>query len=64
MSAQSLRAGIIAAGRGERLKADIPKALVRVGVRTLIEQVLTSIAEAGASEVVIIINEESQAVRT
>lgn len=39
------------------------KPLVRVGGRTLVEQVLTSIAEAEPSEVVIIINEESTEVR-
>src|SRR5258706_193206 len=57
----TLRAGVIAAGRGDRLRqADQTlKPLVRVGGRTLIERVLASIAEAGASEVVVIINEES-----
>ena len=65
MSAPTLRAGIIAAGRGERLrtKAPVPKPLVKVGGRTLIEHVLTSFESAGASEVAVIINEESQAVR-
>lgn len=59
------RAGVIAAGRGERLRAAsaAPKPLVRVGGRTLIDRVLASIAETGPSEVAIIINEESLAVR-
>jgi NDP-sugar pyrophosphorylase family protein len=61
----SLRAGVIAAGRGDRLRngAQTLKPLVRIGGRTLIERVLTSIGEAGASEVVIIINEHSLEVR-
>jgi NDP-sugar pyrophosphorylase family protein len=59
------RAGIIAAGRGERLRgaAQPLKPLVRVGGQTLVERVLTSIGETEPSEVVIIINEESTEVR-
>src|SRR4051812_36022401 len=65
MSAQSLRAGVLAAGRGERLRvrpSDL-KPLTRVGGETLIERVLTSMAEAGAAEITVIINEDSLAVR-
>ena len=65
MSARALRAGILAAGRGERLRSrptDL-KPLARVGGSTLIERVLDSMAEAGATEVTIIINEDSEAVR-
>jgi NDP-sugar pyrophosphorylase family protein len=61
----SLRAGILAAGRGERLRKGNPdlKPLIKVGGETLIERVLRSMAEAGATEVVVIINEEFDAVR-
>jgi NDP-sugar pyrophosphorylase family protein len=65
MSDRSLRAGVLAAGRGERLRAhptDL-KPLTRIGGTTLIEHVLGSMAEAGASGVVVIINEDSVAVR-
>jgi NDP-sugar pyrophosphorylase family protein len=64
MSNESLRGGILAAGRGERLRrsSDL-KPLARVGDATLIEHVLRSMAAAGASEVVVIINEDSRAVR-
>jgi NDP-sugar pyrophosphorylase family protein len=59
-----LRAGLLAAGRGERLSAQSTlKPLVKVDGQTLIERVLTSMAEAGASEVMVIINEDSLAVR-
>ncbi len=60
-----LRAGVLAAGRGERLRssANPLKPLVEVDGRTLIERVLTSMADAGATEVVVIINEDSVAVR-
>jgi NDP-sugar pyrophosphorylase family protein len=59
------KAGIIAAGHGERLRPGTGtlKPLVRVGGETLIARVLGSIADAGASEVAIIVNDESLAVR-
>ena len=61
----TLRAGIIAAGRGDRLRGDAQtlKPLVRVGGRTLVEHVLESLGEAGPAEVAIIINDASTAVR-
>ena len=61
----SLRAGVLAAGRGERLRSQTNhlKPLVKVGSQTLIEHVLDSMSDAGASEVVVIINEDSLAVR-
>lgn len=61
----SLRAGVLAAGRGERMRTQSGplKPLVKVGDETLIEHVLNSMSEAGASEVFVIINEDSLAVR-
>jgi NDP-sugar pyrophosphorylase family protein len=61
----SLLAGILAAGRGERLRRGNAalKPLVKVGGETLIERVLKSMGEAGATEVVVIINEDSETVR-
>ncbi|HSV63038.1 MAG TPA: NDP-sugar synthase [Chthoniobacterales bacterium] len=65
MSDRSLRAGVLAAGRGERLRSQPSdlKPLARIGDQTLIEHVLQSMAAAGAAEVVVIINEDSRAVR-
>jgi NDP-sugar pyrophosphorylase family protein len=64
MSNRSLSAGVLAAGRGERLRnASELKPLARVGDMTLIEHVLKSMAGAGASEVIVIINEDSRKVR-
>ena len=61
----TLRAGILAAGRGERLRASRSelKPLVRIGGETLIERVLQAMATANAAEVAVIINEDSLAVR-
>ena len=59
-------AGVIAAGRGERLQEGRRrrlKPLVSVGGRTLVERVLESLAEAAPSEVVIIVNDASVAVK-
>lgn len=60
-----LRAGIIAAGRGDRLRHGMHrlKPLVPIAGRTLVERVLSSLAETAPSEVVIIVNEASLAVR-
>ena len=59
------RAGVIAAGRGERLQDGRPrlKPLVSVGGLTLVERVLWSLGEAGPAEVVVIVNEASIAVK-
>ena len=65
MTGRSLRAGVLAAGRGERLRtrpSDL-KPLTRIGDSTLIEHVLNSMADADTSEIVVIINEDSIAVR-
>ena len=61
----SLKAGVLAAGRGERIRgqSNLLKPLIKVGGQTLIEHVLNAMSEAGASEVVVIINEDSLAVR-
>ena len=61
----SLESGVLAAGRGERLRTRIAdlKPLVKVGGQTLIEHVLGSMAEPARAEVVVIINEDSLAVR-
>jgi NDP-sugar pyrophosphorylase family protein len=61
----SLRAGVLAAGRGERMRtqSDQLKPLVKVGDQTLIEHVLNSMSEAAVAEVFVIINEDSLVVR-
>ena len=54
----SLKAGVLAAGRGKRVRTQSShlKPLVQVGDQTLIEHVLNSISETPAADVVVINN--------
>ena len=63
-----MRAGIFAAGFGSRLRPagaapEIPKGLVRVAGRPLVDWVLSDLAAAGVTEAVVIINEQSTSLR-
>jgi NDP-sugar pyrophosphorylase family protein len=56
-----MKAGLIAAGRGERLRAAgyaMPKPLVPVAGRTLIDHVLDAVAATGIAEIVAVVNED------
>src|SRR5215471_11921225 len=62
------RAGVFAAGLGSRMRPDgsvgaPPKALTPIADRPLVEWILRDIVAAGASEIVVIVNEQSQSVR-
>jgi NDP-sugar pyrophosphorylase family protein len=66
MSAPGFLAGILAAGEGTRLRhggLEVPKPLLRVGGRTLIERTLEQLEQAGAESVYVIVNEQSTEVR-
>jgi len=61
-----VRAGIIAAGHGERLRAagvTTPKALLPIAGRPLIARAIATARSAGASSVACIVNAETDAVR-
>jgi NDP-sugar pyrophosphorylase family protein len=58
-----LNAGIIAAGWGERLAQQVPKALTPIGNRKLIDFALDGFEAAGIKEVTCIINESAQGVQ-
>lgn len=56
-----MKAGIIAAGLGERFRAagiTTPKPLIEVGGRTLLARAIDAAADAGAREIALIINAE------
>lgn len=64
MTFRSLRGGVIAAGDGNRLRADgyeTPKPLVRVGGVPLIEHALRNLLAAGVTAPVVIVNEAGRA---
>lgn len=65
MAHRAMHAGIFAAGVGARLgsSAGRPKGLTPVGGRPLIEWILDDLRAAGVSDTVVIINEESIALR-
>jgi NDP-sugar pyrophosphorylase family protein len=61
-----VKAGIIAAGEGSRLRADgfsVPKPLVSVDGMPLIERLIGTMIRQGINEIACIVNEESIAVR-
>lgn len=56
-----MKAGIIAAGLGERLRAagiTTPKPMLEIGGRTLLERTIDEVARAGAESVALIVNAE------
>ncbi len=58
----NLQGAIIAAGRGERLRSStggVPKPLVTLGTKTLIARQAAMLREAGASEVLAVVNSET-----
>ena len=60
-----MKAGLIAAGLGERLAAagiTVPKPLVQVAGKPLVDHVVDAVAAAGIDEVVCIFNEQADAV--
>ncbi len=62
-----MKAGIIAAGEGSRLKAEgiaIPKPLVEIEGVSLIERLILSFLRHGITEIVCIVNEDSLRVKT
>jgi bifunctional UDP-N-acetylglucosamine pyrophosphorylase/glucosamine-1-phosphate N-acetyltransferase/UDP-N-acetylglucosamine pyrophosphorylase len=64
MSRQQTVAVVLAAGKGTRMKSDLPKVLVPVAGRPMIEYVLDSLAAAGIDDVVLVIGYRSDLVRT
>lgn len=57
-----MRAGIIAAGWGERLGQNVPKAMTPVGGKVLIDYTLDGLQAAGVTGITCIVNEAARAV--
>ena len=54
---------VLAAGKGTRMKSDLPKVLVPVGGRPMIEYVLEALNAAGVSRIVIVVGYRADLVR-
>lgn len=55
---------VLAAGKGTRMKSDLPKVLCRVLERPMIHFVLDALLEAGVERQVIVVGHEAEMVRT
>jgi len=59
----SLRAIVLAAGRGTRMKSDRPKVLFSVAGRPLLDWVLAAVAGAGPDEILVVVGHGAEAVQ-
>ena len=59
----SLRAIVLAAGRGTRMKSERPKVLFPVAGRPLVSWALDAVAGAGADEIVVVVGHGADQVR-
>lgn len=59
----SVEAVILAAGKGTRMKSDLPKVLHRIAGRTLLDLVLDTVAEAGVARTVVVVGHQAALVQ-
>jgi bifunctional UDP-N-acetylglucosamine pyrophosphorylase/glucosamine-1-phosphate N-acetyltransferase/UDP-N-acetylglucosamine pyrophosphorylase len=62
-SAQRTLAVVLAAGKGTRMKSDLPKVLVPVAGRPMIDYVLDALSAAGVAEVLVVVGYRADLVR-
>lgn len=60
---QSVKAVILAAGLGTRMKSDVPKVLHQVGSSTILGRVISSLKKAGVSDITVVVGHKADAVR-
>ncbi|MET0192068.1 MAG: NTP transferase domain-containing protein, partial [Hyphomicrobiaceae bacterium] len=63
MSTQPHLIIVLAAGKGVRMRSDLPKVLHRIGGRSMLAHVLTTALEAGASRLALVVAPGMEAVR-
>jgi bifunctional UDP-N-acetylglucosamine pyrophosphorylase/glucosamine-1-phosphate N-acetyltransferase len=61
MSRRTCLAIVLAAGEGTRMRSRLPKALHRIGGRTLLEHVFASAAQAGGAEIAVVVGPDHAA---
>jgi len=62
MTRRTCLAIVLAAGEGTRMRSSLPKALHSIGGRTLLEHVFATAAQAGGSEVAVVVGPDHDAV--
>ncbi|MDE0333898.1 MAG: NTP transferase domain-containing protein, partial [Defluviicoccus sp.] len=55
MSDSNSAAIVLAAGKGTRMKSDLPKVLHRIGNRAMVDHVLDRVAEVGIERVAVVV---------
>lgn len=58
-----LKAVILAAGKGTRMKSDLPKVLHEIDGRPLVDYVITAAREAGAEEICLVVGHQAELVK-
>lgn len=58
-----LKAVILAAGRGTRMKSDLPKVLHEINGRPMVEYVIDAAREAGAEEICLVVGHQADRVK-
>lgn len=58
-----LKAVILAAGKGTRMKSDLPKVLHEINGRTMVEYVIDAVREAGAEEICLVVGHKAELVK-
>lgn len=58
-----LKAVILAAGKGTRMKSDLPKVLHEINGRAMVEYVIDAAREAGAEEICLVIGHQAERVK-
>jgi len=64
MSASVKKAVVLAAGKGTRMKSDLPKVLFPVCGKPMIEYVLDALEEAGVDEILVVVGYKQELVRS
>ena len=63
MSEAKLQAVVLAAGKGTRMKSDLPKVLHEMAGRTLLDHVLGAVRGAGIARSIVVVGHEAERVR-
>lgn len=58
-----LQAVILAAGKGTRMRSDLPKVLHEIGGRPLLDHVLAAVREVGMDRIVVVVGHQAERVR-